>query len=123
MKELLNLIHMISTIEMANGNKIFLIFLKQDELYKCGFHHCMTEDANFQTYNDTSGECKACQAKCSSDPNCLVVECDYFDNRSCIWQNTTDCYHSTSIILGYSKAYQTCLKPPKSRMWFRLTFC
>ena len=78
----------------------------------------MAEDANFQTYNDTSGECKACQAKCSSDPNCLVVECDYFDNRSCIWQNTTDCYHSTSITLGYSNAYQTCLKPPKSKLYY-----
>ena len=109
---------MIFTIELVDGDKIFLTILKLDEPYKCWFHHCMGEDAEFQMYNDTSGECTACQAKCTSDPSCAVVECDYFDKRNCIWQNSTNCYHSTSITLGYSKAYQTCLKPPKSKSYY-----
>ena len=77
----------------------------------------MAEDAKFHIYKDINGTCEACQEKCSSDPNCAVVECDYFDKRNCNWQNSTTCYYSTSIQLGYSKAYQTCLKPPKSKSY------
>ena len=102
---------------MINGNRIVLFICKLDQPYKCSFDHCMTKDAQFQIFKNTSGECKDCQAKCTSDPSCAVVDRDYLDKRNCIWQNSTNCYHSTSIKLGYSTAHKTCLKLPKSKSY------
>ena len=99
------------------SNKSILNDLGQ--IYYCEFWHCeIDSDGKWGRYEDIGSDCKACEAKCSRDPNCDTIECDYFDSRPCTWRTRIGAQVQGCDIgqrRVYSDQYKTCVKPDQGR--------
>ena len=96
--------------------RILIIIIKLDRHYVCGFHHCGHESSLegklWGIYIDTSSNCSSCQKKCDLDDNCTGVECEYFDDRYCVWWKDLSCGPVEERT--YSMGYKTCVKPVRN---------
>ena len=86
------------------------------EIYYCEFWHCINSKQRKNKSSKTWGEyrssnCSTCQEKCTRDPNCEAIECDYFDSRPCIWWKSKECEEEDEDERTYSEKYKTCVKP------------
>ena len=91
------------------------------EIYYCGFWHCFNkkqrydkESKSWGTYDNINGDCNTCQQKCTRDPNCKAINCDYWDSRNCVWWNSRECEEDER---PYSEKYKTCAAPKRGHIF------
>ena len=89
------------------------------QIYYCGFWHCEVEGDGIRgEYENIQSDCISCEEECSKDPDCDVVECDYFDSRPCKWRKRIGiqdqgCDKGQRMV--YSEQYKTCVKPEQGK--------
>ena len=94
------------------------------QIYYCGFWHCeVDKNGTMGEYEDIKSDCKSCEAKCSKDPDCDVVECDYFDSRQCTWRKQVGkqdqgCGKGERMV--YSEQYKSCVKPEQGKIVIKI---
>ena len=97
------------------------------EIYYCQFWHCWNSkqrknksSEKWGVYDTNSTNCSTCQQKCTRDPDCEAIECDYFDLRPCIRWKSKECEEEGEDERLYSEKYKTCVKPKHGNIFLKV---
>ena len=67
-----------------------------DDGFRCSHKHCQwernVEGIDYGFFQDVSGDCIRCKAKCRNDPRCGGVQCGI--NQKCSWWKSDACGNS-----------------------------